>query len=113
MTAKMLTRFGLRLFFVSLVLPRAPRLKKVSLLKKGARYAYLQCKESNPIALFDNAIEKDCMEWDGKIYKSIGYTIQASDTDEIVEEAFEYIAKESFHFLINVYHTVQCILNTT
>ena len=44
------------------------------------------------------------MEWDGKIYKSIGYTIQASDTDEIVEEAFEYIAKESFHFLIIVYN---------
>ena len=43
------------------------------------------------------------MEWDGKIYKSIGYTIQASDTDEIVEEAFEYIAKESFYFVINVY----------
>lgn len=64
--------------------------------KKGARYAYLQCTESNPMALFDNAIEKDCMEWDGKIYKSIGYTIQASDTDEIIEEAFEYIAKDSF-----------------
>ena len=46
------------------------------------------------------------MEWDGKIYKSIGYTIQASDTDEIVEEAFEYIAKESFHFLINLYTTL-------
>ena len=76
-------------------------LKSPSLVKKGARYAYLQCKESNPIALFDNAIEKDCMEWDGKIYKSIGYTIQASDTDEIVEEAFEYIAKGSFRFLVD------------
>ena len=75
--------------------------KKVTPSKKGARYAYLQCKESNPIALFDNAIEKDCMEWDGKIYKSIGYTIQASDTDEIVEEAFEYIAKGSFRFLVD------------
>ena len=70
-------------------------LQKVSLDQKGARYAYLQCKESNPIAIFDNSIEKDCMEWDGKIYKSIGYTIQALDTDEIIEEALEFIAKGS------------------
>ena len=50
------------------------------------------------MALFDNTIEKDCMEWDGKIYKSIGYTIQASDTEEIIEEAFDYIAKARFLF---------------
>ena len=43
------------------------------------------------------------MEWDGKIYKSIGYTIQASDTDEIVEEAFEYIAKGSFYSRFGLY----------
>ena len=98
MMAKMLLRIGLRLFTLSLY---AKSSKKLTPSKKGARYAYLQCKESNPIAIFDNAIDKDCMEWDGRIYKSIGYTIQASDTDEIVEEAFEYIVKESFRFLVD------------
>lgn len=101
MMAKMLLRIGLRLFPGSRLVCILNLSKKVTPSKKGARYAYLQCKESNPIALFDNAIEKDCMEWDGKIYKSIGYTIQASDTDEIVEEAFEYIAKGSFRFLVD------------
>ena len=65
------------------------------------------------MALFDNTIEKDCMEWDGKIYKSIGYTIQASDTEEIIEEAFDYIAKARFLFTSAGLQTVAyCMLQT-